>query len=74
MITSFEMLYDTLRTQLGRETKTYLNRQDGLDDTTTDFLITLAQQIYTSYDFIGNLEILSKDTKSKKKLRAMNAD
>ena len=58
----FEMLYDTLRDTIRKEAKTYLSQQDGLDDTKINELSDyFANQIYTSYDFIGNLEILSKD-------------
>ncbi len=47
------MLYDTLGTQL--EAKTYLSQQDGLDDTKINELSDyFANQIYASYDFIGN--------------------
>ena len=65
----FEMLYDTLRDTIRKEAKTYLSQQDGLDDTKINELSDyFANQIYTSYDFIGNLEILSKD-KIKKEIK-----
>ena len=63
----FEMLYD--RDTIRKEAKTYLSQQDGLDDTKINELSDyFANQIYTSYDFIGNLEILSKD-KIKKEIK-----
>ena len=58
----FEMFYDTLRDTIRKEAKTYLSQQDGLDDTKINELSDyFANQIYISYDFVGNLEELSKD-------------
>ena len=58
----FEMLYDTLRGTIRKEAKTYLSQQDGLDATKINELSDyFANQIYISYDFVGNLEELSKD-------------
>ncbi|HEN6500700.1 TPA: helix-turn-helix transcriptional regulator [Streptococcus agalactiae] len=65
----FESLYDTLRGTIRKEAKTYLSQQDGLDATKINELSDyFANQIYTSYDFVGNLEILSKD-KIKKEIK-----
>ena len=58
----FEMLYDTLKNSIRQEAQNYLSQQRGLDDTKVKELSDyFANQIYTSYDFIGNLENLTKD-------------
>ena len=56
------MLYDTLKNSIRQEAQNYLSQQRGLDDTKVKELSDyFANQIYTSYDFIGNLENLTKD-------------
>ena len=56
------MLYDTLKNSIRQEAQNFLSQQRGLDDTKVKELSDyFANQIYTSYDFIGNLENLTKD-------------
>lgn len=58
----FEMLCETLKNSIRQEAQTYLSQQEGLDDTKIKELSNyFANQIYISYDFVGNLENLSKD-------------
>ncbi|MCC9897399.1 helix-turn-helix transcriptional regulator, partial [Streptococcus agalactiae] len=55
----FEMLCETLKNSIRQEAQTYLSQQEGLDDTKIKELSNyFANQIYISYDFVGNLENL----------------
>lgn len=58
----FELLYETLKNSIRQEAQTYLRQQEGLNETKINELSDyFANQIYISYDFVGNLQNLTKD-------------